>query len=253
MHALGRWIRLSSFYGWFSAGTNRYGNNQSLGKKEERTLLPYRPAKAFWRELAAVVVKRGAEGTGGPLCLKAVPDGDGCDLVIAALARDQATIVDTAESIFHIPSGLRSVEGTVIYETEVKNAESTASRLGWAIETYRLEIDGGWEGRLKGAGPSKGAMKVKLHTIATSHYWTTVEKNLTLLMTHIESIGTDYAITTRDEWRKMLFATACDAFRTACGQETSRQMRAFVKGWQKLTTTKDEPEAETKETKEDEV
>lgn len=224
-----------------------------IGKKEERTLLPYRPAKAFWRELAAVVVKRGAEGTGGPLSLKAVQDGDGCDLVIAALARDQATIIDTAESIFHIPSRLRSVEGTVIYETEVKNAESIASRLGWAIETYRLEIDGGWEGRLKGAGPSKGALKVKLHSIATSHYWTTVEKNLALLMTHIESIGTDYAITTRDEWRKMLFATACDSFRTACGQESPRQMRAFAKGWQKMTSTKDEPEADTQETKEEEV
>jgi CRISPR system Cascade subunit CasA len=225
------------------------------GKKEERALLSYRPAKAFWRELAAIVVKRSAEGDGGPMSLRAIQDGDECDLIVAALARDQATIVDTAESVFHIPSRLRSVEGTGAYEAEVKIAESTANRLGWSIETYRQEIDGGWEGRLKGAGPSKGALKVKakLHTMATTHYWTTVEKNLVLLMTHIEAIGTDRAIPTREAWRKMFFASACDAYRIACGQDTPRQMRAFAKGWQKLTMKKDEPETDTQETKEEDV
>lgn len=223
------------------------------GEKEERTLLSYRPAKAFWRELAAVVVKRSAEVAGGPLSLRAIQDGDECDLVVAALARNQATIVDTAESVFHIPSRFRSVEGIVTYEAEVKTAESTASRIGWAVEDYRKEIDGGWEGRLKGAGPSKGALKAKLHSIATTHYWTAVEKNLALLMTHIKSIGTDNAIPSREAWRNMLFKAACDAYRIACGQETPRQMRAFAKGWQKLTATKDEPETDTQETKEEDV
>lgn len=223
------------------------------GKKEERALLSYRPAKAFWRELAAIVVKRSAEGAGGPLSLRAIQDGDECDLVVAALARDQATIIDTTESVFHIPSRLRTVEGTVTYEAEVKTAESTASCLGWALEAYRGDIDGGWEGRLKGAGPSKGALKAKLHSIATTHYWTTVEKNLSLLMAHIEAIGTDDAVITRESWRKMLFASTCEAYRIACGQETPRQMRAFAKGWQKLTTMKDEFEADTPETKEEDA
>lgn len=223
------------------------------GKKEERVLLSYRPAKAFWRELTAVVVKRSAEGVGGPMFLRTIQDGDECDLVVAALARNQATIVDMAESVFHIPSRLRSVEGTVSYEGEVKIAESTASRLGWSIETYRQENDGGWESRLKGAGPRKGALKAKLHSIATTHYWTTVEKKLALLMTHIEAIGTDDAIPTREAWRKMLFASACDAYCIACGQETPRQMRAFAKGWQKLITKKDEPETDTQEIKEENV
>ncbi len=222
-------------------------------KKEERALLSYRPARAFWRELAAIVVKRSAEGLGGPLSLRSIQDEDGCDLVIAALARDQATIVDTAESVFHISSQLRTVEGTVIYDIEVNKAESLATRIGWAVEDYRKEIDGGWEGRLKSAGAGKGALKAKLHSIATGHFWTTVEKNLNLLMVHIEAIGTDNTIPTREAWRKMLFATACDAYRIACGHETPRQMRAFTKGWLKLTTTKDEPEAETEETKEEDV
>ncbi|TRZ90887.1 MAG: hypothetical protein D4R88_02890 [Methanosarcinales archaeon] len=92
-----------------------------------------------------------------------------------------------------------------------------------------------------------------MHSLASIHYWTTVEKNLPFLMNHIEAIGTDAAIPTRETWRKMLFFSACEAYRTACGQETPRQMRAFAKGWQKLTTTRNEPRSDTHETKEEEV
>ncbi len=221
------------------------------GKKDVQSLLSYRPSRALWRELAAVVVKRKAGEPGGPVSLNALQEGAACDLVVAALARDQASIIDTAESVFHIPPKLATADGTAAYEQEVKSAESLASRLGWAIESYRIEVDGGWEGRLKGAGANKGELKVKLHSVATTHYWTAVERNLQLLMAHIEAIGTDNAIPTRDIWRKMLFATACDAYRTACGQDTPRQMRAFAKGWQKLTSTKDEPETDNTETREE--
>jgi CRISPR system Cascade subunit CasA len=128
---------------------------------------------------------------------------------------------------------------------------SWAGRLGRAVEEYRREIDGGWERRLKVAGPSKGELKVKLHSAATIHYWTTVENNLPLLMNHIEAIGTDAAIPTREAWRKMLRSAAREAYRIACGQETPRQLRAFAKGWQKLTQIRVEPEASTHETKEE--
>ena len=133
------------------------------------------------------------------------------------------------------------------YESEVKSAEEIASRLGWAVEGYRSATDGGWEGRLKGAGPSKGELKAKLHGIATTHYWTTVEKNLPLLMAHIEAIGSENSLPTRDAWRKMLFAAACDAYRTACGQETPRQIRAFAEGWRRLINRKNETESSEKE------
>lgn len=214
-------------------------------KTEERALLSYRPGQSLWRELASLVVKRSAEGTGGPLSLHAIQDGEDCDLQVVAMARDKATIVDTAESIFHIPSQLFTLHGTEVYEAEARMAESIASRLGWAIEEYRLEIDGGWEGRLKSAGPAKGELRAKLHSIATIHYWTAVEKNLPLLMAHIEAKGTDAAVSTRKAWRKMLFAKACEAYRSSCGQETPRQIRAFAKGWKRLTAKKTE-------TKEDE-
>jgi CRISPR system Cascade subunit CasA len=207
-------------------------------QKEERALLSFRPDKAIWRELGAIVVKRKAEGNGGPLFLQAINDGADIDLLVAALARNQATIIDTVESVFHIPSKLRSPEGTSTYETEVNYAETLAKRLGWAIEKYRKSVDGGWEGRLKGAGPRKGALKARLFSTATIHYWTAVEKNLEYLWAHIKVVGTEAAVPTRQSWRKVLFSAACDAYRTACGQETPRQIRGFVEGWNQLAGKK---------------
>ena len=219
-------------------------------RKDRRGLLSYRPQRAIWRELGAVLAKRNAEGIGGPLTLRALQDGDECDLVVAALARDQATIVDTIESVFHIPARLRSPNGAAVYESEVRESEFIASRLGWAIEAYRSAFDGGWEGRMKGAGPSKWELKTKLHSAALIHYWTMVEKNLPLLMAHIEAIGTDNAMPTRDAWRRMLFAKACEAYRATCGHETPRQMHAFTEGWKELVSKKKDSETESPEKEE---
>lgn len=209
-------------------------------KGEERGLLSFRPSKALWRELAAIIVKRKTDGNGGPLSLRAIPDGQGCDLIVAALARDQATIVETIESVFRIPPRLSSPGGVLAYESEVKAAEDVASRVNWAVESYRSALDGGWEGRLKSAGPGKGDLRAKLHGLAATHYWTAVEKNLPLLMAHIESLGSDGVGPTREAWRKMLLASARDAYRTACSPETPRQIRAFAEGWKRLLQRRDE-------------
>lgn len=213
---------------------------RTAAKKEDRTILAYRPSRALWRELSAIMVKRTANGSGGPLSLRAVQDERVCDVIVGALARDQANIVDTAESVFKVPPKLVTPEGVSAYEAEVKTAEEIAVRLARAVERYRATKDGGWEGRLKGAGPAKIELRAKLNGIASTHYWTAVEKNLPLLMAYVESLGTDAVESTRDAWRKMLFACACDAYRTACGQETPRQIRAFTEGWSRLVKSKNE-------------
>jgi CRISPR system Cascade subunit CasA len=223
-----------------------------MNREGERELLSARPHRAVWRELHSLTVRRKntSDSSRGPLCLLNSPDASSCDIIVSAMItnpRQAAEVVDLIESVFHISARLNTDDGTATYEAEVKTAESMSSRLGWAVEVYRGEVDHGWEGRLKSAGPSKGELKAKLHALATTHYWTTVEKNLPLLMTHIEAIGTDAAIPTRDVWRKVIFATACGAYRIACGQETPRQIRAFARGWQKLTGKRKESESETKD------
>jgi CRISPR system Cascade subunit CasA len=222
----------------------------------ETELLSARPGRAIWRELHALVVRKrnAAAKNRGPLCLVNIPDKTPCDIVVCGMItnpKQAAEIVDFIDSVFHVPSRLHTPEGTEAYESEVKNAETIASRLGWAIEGYRSGIDGGWEGRLKGAGAAKGELKAKLHSIATLHYWTAIEKNLPLLMAHIEVIDTDAAQSTRDVWRKMLFSTACEAYRTSCGQETPRQIRAFAKGFQRLISKKENTNTTTPQIQEE--
>lgn len=225
------------------------------GADGKRELLSYRPNRAIWRELHSLTVrqKSSSASSHGPLCLLNLPDMSPCDILVNAVVtnpQQAAELLDLVESVFHIPTKLFDVNGPIAFESEVRTAESLARKLGWAIEDYRKEIDGAWEGRLKVAGPKSGELKAKLHSTATSHYWTAVEKNLGLLMAHIEAIGTDKAISSQQDWQRMLLKSACYAYRVACGQETSRQIKAFAKGWQKLNSTKDEPESDNIATEE---
>lgn len=223
---------------------------EKSGKEtQERRVVSVDPTKALWRELSALLVNRSAEGLGGALAMSNAPRDKSYDFHVCAITRDQASMDIAVESVFHITPGLGN--NFSIYQEEVIGAERYARKLGWAIEDYRKTVDDNWESRLKRAGKDKGKLQFQLHSKATRHYWTAVESNLTLLMIHIEAVGTDSAIPTRNDWRKMLFISACDAYRVACGQETPRQIRAFAKGWQKLTSMDDKSKPETYQTKEE--
>jgi len=229
-----------------------------LNRDSERQLLSANPHKSIWRELHSLVIsnKNDSHSCRGPLCLQNISNDADCDLVVNAVITNPqkaADLVDLVESVFHIPSKLRHLEGNGVYRTEVQSAEATASRLGWAIETYRREIDNGWEGRLKSAGASQTALKAKLHAQATTHYWTTVEGNLDLLFTHVAAFGTAAAAPTLEAWRKQLFRAAIEAYGLVCGQDSPRQLRAFVKGLQKLTTQSAQDEADDTLEKEEEA
>ncbi len=216
----------------------------------ERSVVPVTPSKALWRELSALLVKRSAFGLGGALTIENAPYDKAFDFHVCAMVRDQASMDIAIESVFHISPTF--YVNTATYQTEVQQAERLEQKLGWAVETYRKEVDGGWEGRLKGAGKDSGKLRKKLHSMATGYYWTTVEKKLGLLMAYIDSIGSDAAITLKERWRKLVFKSACEAYSLACSHETPRQHRAFAKGYQKLTAMKDKPEMDsTKKNKED--
>ncbi len=214
-----------------------------LNKSGEIGLLSAKPSISLWRQLHSLIVRQKSfsNKNRGSLCLLNIPNADSCDIIVNAMLtnpKQAAEIVDLLESVFHIPSKLCSDVGILTYGKEVRVAESLAGRLGWAIEGYREKIDGGWKGRIKSAGPNSILLKVKLHSTAYIHYWTTAENNLSLLMNYVESIGTDKVNQTKEKWRKMLFTTACDAYRTVCGQETPRQIKAFTEGWSRLVSMK---------------
>ncbi|RJP92405.1 MAG: type I-E CRISPR-associated protein Cse1/CasA [Desulfobacteraceae bacterium] len=218
----------------------------------ERRIVKVEPSKALWRELSALLVKRSADGLGGPLAMANVPYDTEFDFHVCAITRDQASMDIALESVFHITPAFQN--NLPFYQAEVLMAENYSRKLRWAIEVYRSTIDKDWISRVKRTqAKEQNSLKDRLAQMAFLSYWTSVEKNLPLLWTHIEALDTAASVPSRDAWRKRLFASACDAYRIACGQETPRQMRAFAKGWQKLTAKKDEPESNTNETREEEL
>jgi CRISPR system Cascade subunit CasA len=206
---------------------------------KERKVVGMHPLRAAWRELSALLIKRHADGIGGPLAMETAPCDTEFDFQVCAIIRDQASMEIAVESVFNVSPVLQS--NLPVYRSEVEFADSLSWILRKAIETYRVSIDNDWSPRIKREqAKNQSAIKDRLAQSSFLSYWTTVEKNLSLLMTHIESIGTDAAVPTRQVWRNMLFAAARDSYRIACGKETPRQMRAFAKGWQELTSNKDE-------------
>jgi CRISPR system Cascade subunit CasA len=226
--------------------------NKKGVESTERKVVKAEPAKALWRELSALLIKRSTDGLGGPLAMENAPYDTEFDFQVCAMARDQASMDTTMESVFHVTPSFHN--NFNIYQAEVIEAEGYSRRLRWAIENYRTAIDNDWSPRVRRTqAKQQNALKDRLAQRAYLSYWTSVEKNLPLLMAHIEAIGSDGAIPSREAWRKMLFATACDAYRVSCGQGTPRQMRAFAKGWQKLTSRNRESESNILETKEEEI
>jgi CRISPR system Cascade subunit CasA len=217
----------------------------------ERKVVSVSPEKAVWRELSALLVKRAADGLGGPFAMVNAPRDRAYDLHVCAVTRDQASMDIGVESVFHLTPMFQSNLG--VYSAEIEEAEKTSRKLRAAVERYRTTIDADWTPRVKHTqAKDQGKLRNRLAQAALLFYWTAIEKNLSLLIAHIEAIGTDTAIPSRDAWRKMIFSTACEAYRISCGQETPRQMRAVAKGWQRLTRTKNETTEDTSLTKEDE-
>lgn len=207
----------------------------SAKNNTDRSLLGARE-KALWRELSALIVRRRAGEPGGALTLRNIPENRPFDIWVGAFLAKQASIEDTAESVLHVPTSMQREAGRGAYYDEVKFAENIGWCLGSAVETWRKNSDGGWEGRLKSAGPKKRELCEKLHTTATRHYWTSVEKLRPLLLAHIETLGSSAEAVQESHirWRKAVKSAAFNAYRLACGQETPRQVRAYALGWREL-------------------
>lgn len=209
--------------------------------KEDRYLVGAKLGIRPWRQLDAILQYNLPGATSSHAINLRHLDGESIDVWVGALVRNpgKQDILDSVESRFHISKKFHSEEGCSTYAAEVQKAQNISKLLEVAVFIYHTELD-----------PSEGK---GLGSTAITHYWTAVEMKLALLMTHIEAIGTNDAIPTREVWRKMLFATAHDSYRIACGQETPRQMKAFAKGLQKITMTKDESETDNQTTKEEDV
>lgn len=203
-----------------------------------------------WRELHAISTKRLADkkNIGGPAAIENQPQSENYDLHILALKRNQATILDTVESVLHVPDFFSSSEACrMAYSNGVKSAESVAFKLDKSIQRYlsilmpamfdvvRKAMDGAK--LMKDESSKYQALKVKVKEKYLTHYWTLVEKQRHLLMDYISLIGTERDQERKEAnrvWLQAINRAADETYQSLCSQESPRQMRAYVAGWEYL-------------------
>lgn len=189
---------------------------------------------ALWRELHALTLARHND-VGGALTLLNVSNEVAFDYWVGAFLTNKASVLDTVESVFHVPAQMLDEQGYNAYSSGVQYAETVAKRLNCAIEIYRQQTDGGWQGRLRSAGAKKGELLEQLRSHATRHYWTRLEGYRHLLLRHVELFGTEDGLNALKHWQATVNDTAREVYRLVCGMETPRQVRAYALGWDKLT------------------
>lgn len=203
------------------------------GKRIKR-ILGAQPDKGLWRQLHSLGMHyqaKSSAGLDGFMASGNANPEEAHDLIVAAVARDQAEILEVLESVYHIPATMYQDSGRRCYEKGVLHAEERASTLEQAVGCYRSHADGGWEGRLKRLkGPKKDELLQRLREKAFTRYWTEVEHNLPLLFACVRSLDTEAFPNAKKNWEKTCFVAALAAYRAVCELQTPRQMKAFTFG-----------------------
>lgn len=205
-----------------------------------------------WRELSALTTKRTDDDVGGSTAIENQSLSESYDLHILALKRKQASILDTVESILHVPNYFSSsIENKAVYNNGIKKAEFKASLLSRSIQKYisflmpdTVEIiTKGLRGEklAKFESEKYRAIRDRTKEKYVIHYWTLIEKQRHLLMQYISLLGTEQDKEREDAnkaWSKAINQAALETYKTLCNQESPRQMRAYVAGWQTLYPSK---------------
>lgn len=208
-------------------------------KGAERNILSASLDKATWRELNAITVKSSIAQVGGSLALQNLTSADHFECWAGGLVASKAKLLDSIESVFHIPAAMLADSGQAIYHHGVKFADSAQARLFRAIDAYCREY-----GRTPGDKPRKeGSKEQRAHsrTVASTHFWTALEQGVPDLLAVVDEpalLGLDRAWR-NTEWGKLVERTAAEAFGAACPRATQRQMRAYAAArlrlWENIT------------------
>ncbi len=207
-----------------------------------------------WRELNAITTKRIADkkDIGGPAAIENQSSSESYDLHILALKREQASILDTIESVLHVPDYFSiSEECRLSYIDGVKKSEIKAYKLDRSVQTYlsfllpdivKIVKKGIRGEKLKKKESEKyRAVKSRVKNKYLSYYWTLVEKQRHLLMQYISLIGTKLDQEREDAkqaWQNAINHAAIETYQTLCPRESPRQIRAYVAGWSLLSPLK---------------
>jgi len=200
---------------------------RQIKNQPTRVVLPASVEKGAWREVHALTVMAADKNSnGGPAALQNVADGGAFDLWVGGLAANKAKLVDTTESVFHVPAAMLGEPSQRVYEAGVRWAENSAFRLGRAVCTYHREL---------GDNLDRAELRDRRQQIqkkATAQFWTDIEQAVPQLVdiaANSEQLGVKNEWHKTD-WGKAVWTAMCAAYEHACPHNTPRQMRAYALG-----------------------
>jgi CRISPR system Cascade subunit CasA len=215
-------------------------------KQPSRFALAASVDKATWRELHALTVIAVDNCTnGGPVALLNIPQDEGFDLWVGGLvAAGNGKLVDTTESVFHIPAAMLTETSQRVYEYGVRHAETVEYKLRRAVSVYHKEVGDNLD------RPEMKNRRFQIQRNATVQFWTDIEQ----VVPHLLELAAEPGkLGLKLEWHKTswgqtVWSSAREAYERACPHETPRQMRAYALGLGTLfaaSAGQAEPEKET--------
>lgn len=90
--------------------------------------------RATWRELSAITVRHSGDHRRGPLALENLSSDSDVEFWAGGVVADRAKLIDTTESVFHIPASMLGSDGQRVYDQGVAFADSISLSLKRAVQ-----------------------------------------------------------------------------------------------------------------------
>jgi hypothetical protein len=160
--------------------------------------LPTSVDKGAWRELHALTVKSVGQNPGGPAALQNISqDEKAFDLWVGGLVAKQAKLVDTNESVFHVPTSMLNTISQITYEAGVQLANRAELRLRRAASAYHKAIGDDLN------RPETKNRRQQIQSVATTRFWTDAElavPHLLAVSSAPETLGMDGDWSNKSVW-----------------------------------------------------
>jgi CRISPR system Cascade subunit CasA len=213
---------------WREASATIVIVTRSVKKEPARVALQASVDKDTWRELHALTVIAVDKNTnGGPLALRNLRNDEDLDLWVGGLvAAGNGKLVDSSESVFHIPAAMLKETSQMVYEAGVRLAETIAFRVKRAVSVYHKELGD------KLDRPEMRNRRKQIQSSAAAQFWTDIESAVPRLL---EVAAAPESLGPNREWHKTtwgqsVWRAARAAYERACPRETPRQIRAYALG-----------------------
>jgi len=197
-------------------------------KQPTRVALPASCDKNTWRELSALTVIAVDKTTnGGPVALRNLKNDADFDLWVGGLvAAGNGKLLDTTESVFHIPAAMLAETSQLVYEKGVRHAETTEFWVMRAVSVYHKELGDNLD------RPEMKNRRKQIQSKAAALFWADIESAVSRLLDVAaapESLGLKSGWH-ETAWGQAVRHAALAAYERACPHQTTRQIRAYALG-----------------------